>query len=121
DPRGEVAHRGGGDVGHQGGDHDEDEVDLHAAPSEVGSPHASAPTSATIWSAVTPPARTTRSVGPVASTMVEASPSGESPPSRYTDTAAPSCRSASSAVVAGGSPVRLALVTASGPVRRRSA
>src|SRR4051812_27740117 len=53
--------------------------------------------------------------------MVDAVADFVGPPSRYTFTDSPSCSIASSTVVAGGCPVRLALVTAIGPVSSSSA
>src|SRR6266568_2195247 len=62
------------------------------------------------------PDRSTFGMTPVRSRMVDGMLSVHGPPSRYTETASPSCFSASSALVAGDWPCRLALDTASGPV-----
>ena len=64
------------------------------------------------------PTRSTRGVGPVQSTIVLAAEPARGPPSRTTAACVPSCSTASCAVVAAGRPERLALETASGPVRR---
>src|SRR5664280_2620558 len=68
------------------------------------------------------PIRTTRPVRSVAkSTIVEGVGPGVAPPSTYTATEPRSCLRASCASVAAGSPLMLALDTASGPVARRMA
>ena len=63
------------------------------------------------------PSRSTRGVVVVQSMIVEASPA-ERPPSTTASTSAPSAALTAAAVSAVGSPWRLALVVASGPVRR---
>ena len=66
------------------------------------------------------PRRSTRPCEPVTSTMVEASLPGASPASTIASTLSPTISSACAALVAAGRPVRLAELTASGPVRSRS-
>ena len=80
---------------------------------------------ARICSSEITPWRTTRTVSPVASTIVEPSAASAklrptSPPSRYTLTELPSIFSALAIVVAGACPVRFADDTASGPISARS-
>src|SRR6202035_2970531 len=65
------------------------------------------------------PSRSTRGVVVVQSMIVEASPA-ERPPSTTVSISAPSAAATPAAVSAAGSPWRLALVVASGPVRRSS-
>ncbi len=65
------------------------------------------------------PSRSTRPGVAVASTIVEAAPPGDVPASTTTSTSSPSISSAWAASVAAGRPVRLAELTASGPVRSR--
>src|SRR5699024_6656605 len=67
------------------------------------------------------PARRIRGWSPVASTMVDALPPAEGPPSTTTLTTGPSIASAVSASCAAGWRVRLAELTARGPVRSSTA
>src|SRR4029079_7938116 len=82
-----------GQVGDGRGDEQQEQVDPHGAGASTSVISRSS-------SRLTAPARTRRSVSPVASTMLDATWPGASPASRYTDTESPSWSYAACALTA---------------------